>query len=71
MVIVRTRKLIIFSFLKSEQTQAHEYLWNQKQKNYTAEPGATANERACHESCSEQHASRQARSSLSLNVRQK
>ncbi len=35
-----------------------------------AEPGATANGMACHGSCSEQHAPRQARSSLSLNVRQ-
>ena len=65
----RTRKLIIFSFLKSKQTKAHESLWNQNQ-NYGAEPSATANERACHGSCSEQHAPRQARSSLSLNVRQ-
>ncbi len=40
-------------------------------KNHWAEPGATANEHACHGSCSEQHAPRQARSSLSLNVRQK
>jgi hypothetical protein len=37
---------------------------------YRAEPGATANEHACHGSCSEQHAPRQARSSLSFNVRQ-
>ena len=65
----RTRKLIIFSFLKTKQTKAHERLWNQKQ-SYGAEPGATANERACHGLCSEQHTPRQARSSLSLNVRQ-
>jgi hypothetical protein len=41
-----------------------------RNENHRAEPGATANEHACHESCSEQHASRQACSSLSLNVRQ-
>ncbi len=63
----RTRKLIIFNFLKTKQTKAHESLWNQ---SYWAEPGATANEHACHGSCSERHAPRQARSSLSLNVRQ-
>jgi hypothetical protein len=28
----RTRKLIIFSFFKSKQTKAHEYLWSQKPK---------------------------------------
>ena len=39
-------------------------------KNEEAEPGATANEHACHGLCSEQHTPRQARSSLSLNVRQ-
>ena len=39
--------------------------------NKRAEPGATANEHACHGLCSEQHTPRQARSSLSLNVRQK
>ena len=66
----RTRKLIIFKFLKTKQTNADESLWNQNQ-SYGAEPGATANEHACHGSCSEQHAPRQARSSLSLNVRQK
>ena len=37
---------------------------------YRAEPGATANEHACHGLCSEQHTPRQARSSLSFNVRQ-
>ncbi len=57
-----------FSFFKSKQTHAHESLWNQ---SYGAEPSATANEHACHGSCSEQHAPRQARSSLSLNVSQK
>ena len=64
----RTRKLIIFSFLKTKQTKSNKSLWNQ---SYWAEPSATANEHACHRSCSEQHALRQARSSLSLNVRQK
>jgi hypothetical protein len=49
---------------------AHEYLWSQKPNPYWAEPGATANEHACHGLCSEQHTPRQARSSLSLNVRQ-
>ena len=43
---------------------------NERHKNYWAEPGATANKHACHGSCSEQHAPRQARLSLSLNVRQ-
>jgi len=43
---------------------------NERHKPHRAEPGATANERACHGSCSEQHAPRQARSSLSFNVRQ-
>ena len=62
--------MIIFSFLKTKQTKAHESLWNQNQ-SYGAEPGATANERACHGLCSEQHTPRQARLSLSLNVRQK
>jgi hypothetical protein len=38
---------------------------------HRAEPGATANDLHCHGLCSEQHTPRQARSSLSLNVRQK
>ncbi len=41
------------------------------EKTHSAEPGATANEPTCHGSCSEQHAPRQAGSSLSFNVRQK
>jgi hypothetical protein len=53
---------------RPEQEIAHEYLWSQKQKNYTAEPGTTANGVACHGSCSEQHAPRQATPSLSFNV---
>jgi hypothetical protein len=53
-----------------KRTIAYEYLWSQKPKPYGAEPGATANEHACHGLCSEQHTPRQARSSLSLNVRQ-
>ncbi len=40
-------------------------------QSYGAEPGATANGMACHGSCSEQHAPRQATPSLSFNVRQK
>ena len=51
--------------------KAYEYLWSQKPKNYIAEPCATANGVACHESCSEQHAPRQATPSLSFKVRQK
>jgi hypothetical protein len=39
-------------------------------QTYGAEPGATANEHACHGLCSEQHTPRQARSSLSFNVSQ-
>jgi hypothetical protein len=63
----RTRKFIIFSFLKTKQTKAHESLWSQNQ-SYGAEPSATANEPHCHGSCSEQHAPRQRGSSLSLNL---
>ena len=46
--------------------KAYEYLWSQKPKNYIAEPCSTANGVACHESCSEQHAPRQATPSLSF-----
>jgi hypothetical protein len=44
--------------------------YQNRNENHRAEPGATANEHACHGLCSEQHTPRQARSSLSLNVRQ-
>ena len=51
------------------RTIAYEYRWGRNQ-TYGAEPGATANDHACHGLCSEQHTPRQAQSSLSLNVRQ-
>ena len=60
--------LITFSILKEF---AYGIFWSQKSKDKGAEPGVTANVRACHDLCSERHRSRQALPSLNFNVRQK
>jgi hypothetical protein len=56
------RMYLDIKFIRNELEKKMNQNW--------AEPGATANEHACHGLCSEQHTPRQARSSLSLNVRQ-